>query len=410
MADDLPISTALQTSAFDPEARTDPYPRLKAIQEQCPVFRDPVMGTWFLTHYPDVKAVVNDRTLWRHPSHGEEGSFSRRLVEDSADPENSRRSGSILFLDDPDHARIRQPLMKAFYARVAQMKTGIESVVTDVFEKLGKPTRFDLMSELAIPIPILAIARILGVDEHRLREFREWSEGVILGLNTLRSPEQTEQMTTARDAVYAYFMMLMRERRVAPRDDLITDLVKLQAEGAPLTDEEVTINLISLLVGGNLTTSDLIGNGVRLFLTHPEELAKLKADPSLAGPAVEEVLRYDSPVDITSRIASHDMEVGGCPVKQSQVFTVSLRGANRDPSMFEAPDKFDITRKHVPHVAFGGGAHICIGAPLARIEAAAAFNELFARFPNLRLAPQQLTWRSLPFFRGLEALWVETGA
>lgn len=410
MADDqTPIATALQTSAFDPEARVDPYPRLRSMQENCPVFRDAVMGTWFLTRYADVKAVANDRSLWRHPSRAEAGSYTRRLVDETAASDDPPRSGTILFLDDPDHARIRQPLMKAFYARVARMKTGIEGVIADVFDRVGRPARFDLMSEVAIPIPILAIARILGVEEHRLKEFREWSEGVILGLNSVRSDEETARMLRARDEIYAYFISLMQARRAAPRDDLITDLVQLQAEGADLADDEVAVNLIALLVGGNLTTSDLIGNGVRLFLTHPEELAKLKADPSLASAAVEEILRYDSPVDITGRIASHDMEIGGCPVKQTQTLTVSLRAANRDPSVFEAPDRFDITRKHVPHVAFGGGAHICIGAPLARIEAAAAFTELFRRFPNLRLADQDLTWRTLPFFRGLERLWVETG-
>jgi cytochrome P450 len=300
-------------------------------------------------------------------------------------------------------------LTKAFYARVAQMKAGIESVITEVFDRLGAPARFDLMADIAIPVPILAIARILGVEEARYKEFRDWSEGVILALTTIRTPEQTERMQRAGEAVSAYFLALMRARRERPQDDLISDLVRLQSEGAELRDEEIATNLIALLVGGNLTTSDLIGNGVRLLLTHPQELAKLMADPSLATAAVEEVLRYESPVDITSRIASRDMEVGGCPVAQRQTFLVSLRAANRDPSIFEDPDRFDVTRKHAPHVAFGGGSHICIGAPLARIEAAATFRELFARFPDLRLPEQELTWRTLPFFRGMETLWVETG-
>jgi hypothetical protein len=369
-----------------------------------------MLMAWFLTRYADVKAVANDRTLWRHPVNAEEGSFSRRLVNADLDEETQRRSGSILFLDDPHHTRIRQPLMKAFYARVAQMKTGIEAVISDVFERLGAPERFDLMADVAIPAPILAIARILGVEEARYKEFRQWSEGVILALTTLRTPEQTERMQRSGEAVTEYFFTLMRARRKQPQDDLISDLVGLAEAGAELRDEEIATNLIALLVGGNLTTSDLIGNGVRLLLTHPEELAKLKADMSLASATVEEVLRFESPVDITSRIASRDMEVGGCPITQRQTMLVSLRAANRDPSVFEAPDRFDITRKHVPHVAFGGGAHICIGQPLARIEAAAVFRQLFTRFPNLSLPEQTLAWRTLPFFRGLETLWVETGA
>ena len=183
-------------------------------------------------------------------------------------------------------------------------------------------------------------------------------------------------------------------------------MTSLQSAGADLSDDELRINLSALLVGGNLTTTDLIGNAVRLLLLNPGELAKLKADPKLINAVVEETLRYEPPVDITGRVASADMEVGGCPVKQSQVLTLSLRGANRDPEVFEDPHRFDVTRKHKPHVAFGGGAHICIGAPLARLEAQVALLKLFERFPNLRLADPEAApqWRSLPFFRGLETL------
>jgi cytochrome P450 len=198
----------------------------------------------------------------------------------------------------------------------------------------------------------------------------------------------------------------MAERRAAPRDDLISDMTRLQAEGAPISDTELRINLTALLVGGNLTTTDLIGNAVRLLLLNPSELAKLRYDRSLVAQVVEETLRYEPPVDATGRIASRDMEVGGCPVKASQSFTFFLRAANRDPERFEDPHRFDVTRPRIPHVAFGGGAHICIGAPLARLEAQAALPALFDRFPDLRLADPDAepVWRTLPFFRGLERL------
>jgi cytochrome P450 len=203
---------------------------------------------------------------------------------------------------------------------------------------------------------------------------------------------------------------MMAARRLAPEDDLVTDMVQLQAAGADLPDPDLATNLISLLVAGNLTTTDLIGNGVRLFLLNPAELAKLRADPGLIGAAVEEVLRYEPPVDITGRVASRDMEVHGCPVHTSQSLLVSLRGANRDPEVFEAPERFDITRKKSPHVAFGGGAHICIGAPLARLEGQVTLLRLFERFPRLRLADPEAKpeWRTLPFFRGLQRLDVLT--
>jgi cytochrome P450 len=264
------------------------------------------------------------------------------------------------------------------------------------------------MAGVALPIPIDVIARILGVDNSRLAEFRDWSEGVIQSLNPLRTPAQTEHMERASEAIGPFMLGMLEQRRAKPEDDLVTDMVQLQGAGADLTDADLVTNLISLLVGGNLTTTDLIGNGVRLFLLNPDELAKLKADPSLIGAAVEEILRYEPPVDITNRIASREMEVGGCPVHQAQSMMVSLRGANRDPAVFENPDRFDITRKKSPHVSFGGGAHICIGAPLARLEAQVSLLRLFERFPKLQLADPDAKpeWRTLPFFRGLQHLEV----
>jgi cytochrome P450 len=266
------------------------------------------------------------------------------------------------------------------------------------------------MAEFALKVPIDAIARILGVDNARLAEFREWSEGVILVLNPFRSAEETERFVRCGNALSHYMAALMAEKRKTPQDDLVTDMVKLKDEGADLTDGEISTNLQGLLIGGNLTTTDLIGNAIWLLLKHPEQLAKLKADPALINNTVEEVLRYESPVDITGRIAPRDMEVGGCPVRQSQSMFMSLRGANRDPAAFPDPHRFDVVRKDAPHVAFGGGLHLCIGAPLARLEAQVALLTLFERFPKLRLADPDAKpqWRSMPFFRGLKELPVET--
>jgi cytochrome P450 len=229
---------------------------------------------------------------------------------------------------------------------------------------------------------------------------------VIQSLNPFRSPEQTAAMEAAATALNAYFTEAINTRRTTPRDDLIGDMVRLQSEGADLSDDELRINLSALLVGGNLTTTDLIGNAVRLLLLNPAELAKLKADPGIINAVVEEVLRYEPPVDMTGRIASGEMQVGGCLLKAGQSMLLLLRAANRDPETYDDPHRFDVSRKHRPHVAFGGGAHICIGAPLARLEAQVALVRLFERFPTLRLAEPEATpaWRTLPFFRGMERL------
>lgn len=397
---DLP--TGFQLLEIDPEFRADPYPRLADLQARCPVRHDPVLESVVVTGYENVRSIVNDRSLWRNPARGNERALFSRVSEASGE-----QPLSILFMDDPDHARVRGPLTQAFYKRAAKMKPRTEAIVDEVLDDLAGRASFDIIADYGVPVPILVIAAVLGIEKERLREFREWSEGIILSLNALRTPEQTQQLMVAAEALDAFFAEAMAERRARPRDDLITDMVQLQAEGAQLSDQEVSVNLQSLLVGGNLTTTDLIGNGVRAFLTHPDQLAALKSDPKLIAMAVEEILRWDPPITMTSRIASCPMDVGGEAVAEKEAMITVLRAANRDPSVYEAPEQFDITRKHVPHMAFGGGAHICIGAPLARMEGQVALWKLFERFPNLKLAEQELTYRALPGFRGLESLIVE---
>ena len=404
---DKPLPSILELTPLNESYRVDPHGMLDDLRSRCPVHRDTVSGSTLFTRYADVRAAVNDRGLWRDPLLAEEGAVLQRRFAAEADPTLPRTSTtSILMLDDPDHSRIRQPLAQALYARVAKFRPEVERIVDESLDAVAGEAAFDLMDRFCVPIPIDVIASILGVDHDRLGEFREWSEGVIQSLNPFRSPEQTAAMEAAATALNAYFTEAINTRRTTPRDDLIGDMVRLQAEGADLSDDELRINLSALLVGGNLTTTDLIGNAVRLLLLNPAELAKLKADPGIINAVVEEALRYEPPVDITGRIASGEMQVGGCPLKAGQSMLLLLRAANRDPETYDDPHRFDVSRKHRPHVAFGGGAHICIGAPLARLEAQVALVKLFQRFPTLRLADPDATpaWRTLPFFRGMERL------
>ncbi|HZK99182.1 MAG TPA: cytochrome P450 [Caulobacteraceae bacterium] len=404
---DKPLPTMLELTPFNAVYQADPHVVLDDLRSRRPAHADPTSGSLLLTRYADVRAVVNDRDLWRDPMKAEEGAVMQRRFAERA-PEGVPRTHvtSILTLDDPDHGRIRQPLAQALYARVAKFRPEMERLAEAVLAALAGEKAFDLMERFCIPIPIEAIARILGVDQSRLAEFRSWSEGVIQGLNPFRNAEQTAVMETAAAALTGYFTQLMAERRAAPEDDLITDMVQLQQEGADLDDDELRLNLQALLVGGNLTTTDLIGNTVRNLLLNPAELAKLRADPSIINAVVEEALRFEPPIDMTGRIASGAAEIGGCPVRPGQSITVSLRAANRDPAVYDDPHRFDVARKHRPHVAFGGGAHICIGAPLARLETSVALVKLFDHFPTLALADpdEPPAWRTLPFFRGMERL------
>ncbi|HTP77108.1 MAG TPA: cytochrome P450 [Rhizomicrobium sp.] len=407
---DAPLPSVFELTPLNPEFNADPHKLLDRLRSECPVMRDEAAGTFIVTRYEDVRAIVQDTTLWRDPAVAEEAAMmqkalSDRPVEGLTVPRDEMGVG-ILLLDDPDHARIRNPFVKAFYRRIARSKPLVQQVIDGWLDRLAGKTTVDAMNDFALRVPIDVIARILGVDESRLSEFREWSEGVILSLNPFRDEEQTRTFVAAANALSDYMRELMAQRRREPRDDLTSDMVAMQDAGEPLSDGEISANLQGLLVGGNLTTTDLIGNGIWLLLSHPDELKKLKEDPGLIVSAVEEVLRYEAPVDITGRIASRDMAIGGCPVRKTQSVLTSLRGANRDPAVFADPHRFDIARKDAPHIAFGGGTHICIGAPLARIEAQLAILAFFERFPNARLAepnaPPQ--WRDLPFFRGLKAL------
>ena len=407
---DAPLPGVFQLTPLNPEFSDDPHVLLDRLRSACPVHRDDQAGTFILTRHADVRGVLSDTTMWRSPERAEEAALIQRaLVEQRIEgirmSEEEARSG-ILLMDEPDHMRIRAPFAKALYKRVARCKGLVQRVVDQWLAPLEGKARFDAMGDFALRVPIDVIARNLGVDENRLDEFREWSEGAILGLNPFRSEDDTRRLVVASNALSSYMNDLMRRRAAEPRDDLVSDMMRLKAEGAELGDGEISNNLQGLLIGGNLTTTDLIGNAIWLLLKHPQQLAKLKADPALINNAVEEVLRYESPVDITGRIAPRDMEVGGCPVKQSQSLFMSLRGANRDPAAFPDPHRFDVARKDAPHVAFGGGLHLCIGAPLARLEAQVALLTLFERFPNLHLVDEAAKpqWRAMPFFRGLKEI------
>lgn len=400
----------LDLTAANPEARVDPYPRLSDLRARCPIHRDGAGGAWLVTRMADARAIFSDNTHFKNPDKAEPAAIAirrrRSTVPDGlAFPEDQR--ASMLELDGEEHARVRNPLVQALYARIAAFEPECIRIVDEALDRLEGRAKFDLMKELAEPIPVACIGAILGVPPDKLASFRRWLDGIVQTFNHNRTPEDVAALVEASNGLAHFMRDTFAARKLDPRDDLFSDMARIQSEGAPLSDVEITFNLRGLLIAGNVTTTDLIGNAVRLILTHPEQREKLAADPSLWPNAVEETLRYEPPVDFTWRIASRGLDLSGCPVNQGAALNVFIRSANRDEAAFPHADTFDVTRPRASrHLAFGGGAHICPGAPLARMEAKHLLARLFVRFPNLRLADLEapLHWRKLPGFRGLERL------
>ena len=273
--------------------------------------------------------------------------------------------------------------------------------------ELDEEGDFDLVSVLAGPLPAIVIAKLLGIDEKDQESFKQWSEvAVVTFFNPVASAEDMQAAEEAHVGLDAVFNREIAARRGAPSEDLIGKMVHAQEDGDRLTDSEIHTMCTLLLIAGNVTTSDLIGNGMRAMLQHPEELAKLREDPEKLPAAIEEMLRFDPPVTITGRITPHDMDLDGETIRAGQSMTMLLSAANRDPKFNPEPDRFDIERPDIQHHSFGGGAHFCLGAHLARLEAQEAIRALLARFPKLEPAERGESWKQVMGFRGLSEYWI----
>jgi hypothetical protein len=366
--------------------------------------------TFILTRMADARAWLNDPSQWRDADRAEPGAMVHSFKPADMNRPGDRDSG-IGWMDEPDHSRVRHPIQAALARRVAGLGPAVEVVVAERLEALPAD-EFDVLGDYAAFVPIAVIGRLLGVETADFPRFRALSEAAIAIFDP--APDQASRASSkaASEAMSDYLDAAMARRRNEPADDLISDLLAHQAAGGHLSDSEIRVNCMNLLLGGNVTTADLIATGVDLLLRHPAQLARLRAQPNLIGPAIEEVLRFEPPTSGTQRIASRDLEIGGCPVGAGQVAAVMIGAANRDPAAFPEPDRFDIGRRDGPHIAFGGGPHLCIGAPLARLEARIAIWRLIERFPGLALAvpeaPQR--WRNAWPFRGLAEVTVKTRA
>ncbi|HLB49024.1 MAG TPA: cytochrome P450 [Anaerolineales bacterium] len=394
------------SNIFHPEVRADPYPFYTALRSEDPVHWDEPMGFWALTRYDDVASVFNDPRFSR--AQGLMGGFKRlpEAEQKIAEPVYRAYAQSMPYTDPPYHTRLRGLVNKAFTPRVVErMRPYIQQVVDDLLDAVETKGGLDVIRDLAYPLPLVVIAVLLGFPIEERQQLKKWSDDSFAVLGIVRhSPELMEGAARSMAEMSNYIAALSQGRRLQPQEDLLTALVTVVDEGERLTEAELIANINVLLAAGHETTSNLIGNGVLALLRHPDQLQKLRADPALAAATVEEVMRYDNPVQIVYRSAAEDVEMGGKRIARGQLVNMILGAANRDPDHFSDPDRFDITRDQGRNVGFGLGIHFCIGAPLARLEGQIAFTTLLRRFPNLQLAADALDWQEHPTFRGVKSL------
>ena len=390
-------------SPFSPEFLANPYPFYALLRRNDPVHWNQTINIWILTRYEDMLPVLRDDELF---------SADRRRSENfqqlGVDPDDVPRS--MLTSDPPDHTRLRTLVNKAFTARtVARLRERIQQLVDGSLDRVAGRGHMEVISDLAYPLPITVIAEMLGVPADDQDRFRAWSSKIAVALGPLTSQEMGREAMEARNELIQYFNPLIERRRAEPQDDLISALIEAEEQGDALTHGELLAMLLLLLIAGHETTVNLKGNGLLALLRHPEQAQRLREDPSIAKPAVEELLRYDSPVQLTGRVAMEDLEIGGRKVKARQSVMTVVAAANRDPAVFPEPDALDLTRTPCNHLSFSAGIHFCLGAQLARIEGQIALSTIVRRFPEIRLAKpvEELTYRPAVVLRGLDELPVE---
>jgi cytochrome P450 len=366
-------------------------------------YTDDTLDRVVVTKAYDVEDVLADKTLSNDPFNARPTALAGMGLR----PED-RGFMTLAQADGQDHTRLRRLLTKAFSARaINAMRPQIETITTSLLDAIDPREPFDLITAFASPLPSLVIANMLGLPDTDIANIKTWSDDLLLMLVPQKSEAEVQRMIAAIGNLDLCTTREIAKRKAAPSDDLIGALVTAEEHGDRLTDAEIINNTRLLLSAGNITTTDLISNGVVTLLEHSDALSQLRAQPSLWPRTIEELLRYRTPVNFAMRQTLEDRQINGCPVHAGQTITTMLASANHDPALHSAPDRFDIYRQQQKHFSFGGGAHFCLGASLARLEGEIAFAKLFGRFPKLRLAsnrPPQL--RSHPIFSGFLSLWV----
>ncbi|WP_437677722.1 cytochrome P450 [Sorangium sp. So ce131] len=393
-----------------PETLANPYPVYARLREEAPAYFSAGYNGWLITRYDHVAAGFRDPRLSAKRS----SAFVTKLpeaVRQKLEPLRRNLASWALLLDPPEHTRIRSLINKAFVPRLVEgLRPRVEALVNELLDAVAPTGQMDVLRDLGDLLPLLVIGEVLGVpveDRHRLKGWSNALAGFLgAGRPTL---EIAGGALSAVAELEDYFRAVIAERRQRPGSDLLSQLLLAEEQGMILGEQELLSTCCMLLFGGHETTKNLIGNGLLALLRHPAEREALRASPALLGPAVEELLRYDSPVQWMSRMVLDDMDIEGVRIpKGDRVFLV-LGAANRDPAHFPDPDRLDLRRTDIRHLSFGVGIHYCAGAALARVEGQAAVATFLRRFPEARLSSAPLAWRQSPGVRGLTSIPVELG-
>ncbi len=395
---------------LDPEVVANPYPLYARLRSEDPVHWDPFLHAWVVTRYGDVITVLQRFSANRTPTPEQLEAMGLGNLR----PLAQLMVRQMLFLDPPAHGRVRGLASKAFTPRrVEVLRAHIQEITDRLLDLVQASGHMDVIAHLGRPLPAIVTGELLGLPTSDWEQLTTWSADFaqVLG-NFQHNPDRVPQVLRTVEEMTAYFHALVQEQRIRPRDGLISAMIAAEVDGDRLSDEEIVANVIITMVGGQETTTNLIGNGLLSLLRYPDQLEKLKADVSLIPSAIEELLRFESPSQHTARLAPEDVLLGGKLIQKRQAVIAVMGAANHDPERFPDPDRLDICRQDNRHVAFAWASHFCFGAPLARIEGQIALSTVLRRMPNLRLDPGPLTWRDNLGLRGLTALpvsWEESG-
>ena len=389
---------------LDPHVLADPYPLYHHLQAESPVHWDPFLKAWIVTRYSDVLAVLSDRhfSARRTPTPDDLAALGLEALV----PIAQVMVRQMLFMDPPTHSRIRNLAARAFTPRrIENLRTHIQDIVDGLLDVVQTQGGMDVIADLAVPLPAIVTEELLGVSTSDLSQLKVWSAdfATMLG-NFQHNPDRAARVRRSIEEMFKYFGAAVYEHKAHPRTDLISAFLETEHEGDRLTDDEVIANTIMTMVGGQETTTSLIGNGLLALLQHPAQLQEVRDDASLIPSAIEEMLRFESPIQHTARMTAEDVELGGRQIHRRQAVIAVLGAANRDPERFPDPDRFDIHRQDNRHVSFGWASHFCFGAALARLEAHVAFETILRRIPAAQLDLEIPIWQDNLCYRGLTAL------